>query len=78
MRTHTHLRTTSRPNTNDPLEIEKEKRKKKKKLLSHRTVISPHLRIEHIQGFTGSHWMPPSVECVCGIAPAAAMVEELE
>ena len=31
------------------------------------------LPIEHIQGFTWSHWMPPSGECLRRIAPAAAM-----
>jgi hypothetical protein len=31
-------------------------------------------RVEHIQGFTRSHWMPPSVECLRRIAPAATMV----
>jgi hypothetical protein len=35
-----------------------------------------HLPIEHVQGFTLSHWMPPSVECSHRIAPAAAMVNE--
>jgi hypothetical protein len=35
-----------------------------------------HRPIEHIQGFTGSHWMPPSVEYSHRIAPAAAMVNE--
>jgi hypothetical protein len=30
--------------------------------------------MEHIQSFTRSHWMPPSVECLRGIAPVAAMV----
>jgi hypothetical protein len=37
-----------------------------------------HRLIEHIQGFTWSHWMPPSGECLCRIAPApsAAMVDE--
>jgi hypothetical protein len=34
--------------------------------------------MEHIQGFTRSHWMPPSVECLRGIAPAATMVDEFE
>jgi hypothetical protein len=34
-----------------------------------------HLPIEHIQGFTRSHWMPPSGECLRRIAPAAAMVD---
>ena len=32
--------------------------------------------MEHVQGFTGSHWMPPSGKCLCHIAPAAAMVNE--
>jgi len=32
--------------------------------------------MEHIQGFTQSHWMPPSGECLRRIAPAAAMVNE--
>jgi hypothetical protein len=31
--------------------------------------------MEHIQGFTRSHWMPPSVECLCRITLAAAMVD---
>jgi hypothetical protein len=30
----------------------------------------------HVQGFTGSHWMPPSSKCLRRIAPAAAMVNE--
>ena len=30
--------------------------------------------IEHVQGFTGTHWMPPSGKCLRRIAPAAAMV----
>jgi hypothetical protein len=34
--------------------------------------------LEHIQGFTRGHWMPPSVECLRRIAPAAAMVDEFE
>jgi len=33
-----------------------------------------HCPMEHIQGSTWSHWMPPSVKCLCLIAPAAAMV----
>jgi hypothetical protein len=32
--------------------------------------------MEHIQGFTGSHWMLPSGKCLRRIAPAAAMVNE--
>jgi hypothetical protein len=35
-----------------------------------------HHPIEHVQGFTRSHWMPPSVECSHHIAQAAAMVNE--
>jgi len=34
------------------------------------------LPIEHIQGFTRSHWMPPLGECLHRIAPAAVMVDE--
>ena len=34
--------------------------------------------MEHIQGFTQSHWMPPPVECLRRITPAAAMVKEFE
>jgi hypothetical protein len=30
--------------------------------------------MEHIQGFTRSHWMPPSGKCLHHIAAAAAMV----
>jgi hypothetical protein len=37
-----------------------------------------HRPMELIQGFTLSHWMPPSVECLRRIAPAAAMVNEFE
>ena len=37
-----------------------------------------HRPMEHIQGFTRSHWMPPSGECLRRIAPAAAMVNEFE
>ena len=35
-----------------------------------------HLPIEHVQGFTRSHWMPPLGKCLRRIAPAAAMVNE--
>ena len=35
-----------------------------------------HCPMEHIQGFTGSHWMPPLGKCLCNIAPAAAMVNK--
>jgi len=31
-----------------------------------------HLPMEHIQGFTRSHWMPPSGECLRRIASTAA------
>ena len=33
-----------------------------------------HRPIEHIQGFTGSHWMPLSGKCLHRIALAAAIV----
>jgi hypothetical protein len=32
--------------------------------------------MEHIPGFTQSHWMSPLGECLSCIAPAAAMVNE--
>ena len=35
-----------------------------------------HRPMEHIQGFTRSHWMPPSSECLHHINPVAAMVDE--
>jgi hypothetical protein len=35
-----------------------------------------HRPMEHIPGFTRSHWMPPSVECLRCIALAATMVNE--
>jgi hypothetical protein len=35
-----------------------------------------HRPMEHILGFTRSHWMPPSGECLHCIAPAAAMVDK--
>ncbi len=34
-----------------------------------------HQPIEHIQGFTRSHWMPPSGECLRRITPTATMVD---
>jgi hypothetical protein len=37
-----------------------------------------HRPMEHIQGFTWSHWMPPLVECLRHIAQAATMVDEFE
>jgi len=37
-----------------------------------------HRPMEHIQGFTQSHWMPPLGECLRRIAPTAAMVDEFE
>ncbi len=35
-----------------------------------------HRPMEHVQGFTGSHWMLPSGKCLRRIAPAATMVNE--
>jgi hypothetical protein len=35
-----------------------------------------HRPMEHIRGFTRSHWMQPSGECLRRIALAAAMVNE--
>jgi hypothetical protein len=37
-----------------------------------------HRPMEHIQGFTQSHWMPLSSKCMRRIAPAAATVDEFE
>jgi len=37
-----------------------------------------HRPMEDIKGFTRSHWMPPSGECLHHIAPAAAMVDDFE
>ena len=37
-----------------------------------------HRLIEHIKGFAQIHWMPPSVDCLRRIAPAAAMVDKFE
>jgi hypothetical protein len=37
-----------------------------------------HCPIEHISGFTRSHWMPPSGKCLGRIALAAAMVDDFE
>ena len=37
-----------------------------------------HRPMEHIPGFTQSHWMPPSVKCLRRIAPAATIVKEFE
>jgi hypothetical protein len=34
--------------------------------------------MEHIQGFTQSHWMPPSGGCLRRIASTAAMVDEFK
>jgi hypothetical protein len=36
-----------------------------------------HCPIEHVKGFTGSHWMPPSGKCLGCNALVAAMVKEL-
>jgi len=35
-----------------------------------------HRLVEHILGFTQSHWMPPLGECLHHIAMAAAIVDE--
>ena len=35
-----------------------------------------HCPIQHVQGFTQSHWMPPLGECLRRIALAAVMVDE--
>jgi hypothetical protein len=35
-----------------------------------------HCLMEHIRGFSQSHWIPPSVECLCRIALAAIMVND--
>jgi len=37
-----------------------------------------HRPMEHIQGFTRSHWMPPLGKCLRHIALTAAMVDEFE
>ena len=37
-----------------------------------------HRPMEHVQGFTGSHWMPPLGKCLRRIATAAAMVDDFE
>ena len=37
-----------------------------------------HRPMEHIQGFTRSHWLPLLVECLRLSVPAAAMVNEFE
>jgi hypothetical protein len=36
-----------------------------------------HCQIEHVQGFTRSHCMPPLGECLRRITPVAVMVDEL-
>ncbi len=36
-----------------------------------------HSPMEHIHGFTRSHWMLPSGECLRHIAPVAVVVDEL-
>jgi hypothetical protein len=35
-----------------------------------------HRPIENVQGFTGSHCMPPLGKCLCRIAPVATMVNQ--
>jgi hypothetical protein len=45
----------------------------------HADTVVPHMvhhQMEHIQGFTQSHWMLPLGECLRRFAPAAAMVDE--
>ena len=37
-----------------------------------------HGPIEHIQGFTRSHWMPPLVNCLHSIALTVAVVDEFK
>ena len=37
-----------------------------------------HCPMEHIRGFTQSHWMPPLVKCLHCIALVAAMVIDYE
>jgi hypothetical protein len=34
--------------------------------------------MKHIQGFSRSHWMSPSVECLRRIAPTTAMVDKFK
>jgi hypothetical protein len=38
--------------------------------------LGAHRPMDHIRGFTRSHWMQPSGECLHRIAPAATMVDE--
>ena len=35
-----------------------------------------HRPVQHVQGFTWSHWMPPLGKCLCRIAPPAVMVDK--
>ncbi len=35
-----------------------------------------HRPVDHVSGYTRSHWMPPSGKCLRHIAPAAAMVDK--
>ncbi len=37
-----------------------------------------HRPMNHNHGFTRSHWMPPSGECLRRFAPAAAMVNDFK
>jgi len=37
----------------------------------------PHRPLEHIHGFTWSHWMLPSCKCLRHIVPAAIMVNKI-
>jgi hypothetical protein len=36
-----------------------------------------HRPMEHIQGFTRSHWMLPLGECLCRIALAATIINDV-
>jgi hypothetical protein len=47
-------------------------------LMAMATQLFNTMRMEHIQGYTGSHWMPPLGECLRHIAPAAAMVNKFD
>jgi hypothetical protein len=40
--------------------------------------LRAHCPMEHIQGITRSHWMPPSGKRLCRIAPTTAMVDEFK
>ena len=40
--------------------------------------LRAHRPMEHIQGITQSHWMPPSGKRLCHIALMTAMVDEFK